>query len=205
VDLPIRLGFFLERTDVMFPFLPWTSYRGVDRLPFIPTPEEEDELKGSKKARLLFLWQRYSDLTYTGELHASQDAPRSLRGAFADEGIDFEVVYAEVAQMPPFEPEGAGQETSGPLLRRLRALHQQVASRPVGVQLLGYDVSHPLPSFHSFLFQPGLREEPEAPDLDINSAGLLDTIQQVEQILPVANSMASSLRPFCGIGVYFVA
>jgi len=68
MNLPIRPGFFLERTDVMFPLLPWTSYRGVDRSPFIPTPEEEEELKGSKKARLLYLWQRYSDLTYTGEL-----------------------------------------------------------------------------------------------------------------------------------------
>jgi len=66
-------------------------------------------------------------------------------------------------------------------------------------------VSHPLPSFHSVPFQPSLREEPEAPDLDINIAGLLDSIQQVEQILPVANSMAFSWRPFCGIGVYFVA
>ncbi len=202
-NLPIRLGFFLERTAVMFPFLPGTFYRGIDRLPFLPTPEEEEELKGSRKARLLSLWERYSDLTFTGELHASQKTSKSLCSSFGDEGIDLEVVYAEVALMPSSSDEAANGGASQ-LLRSLRALHEHVTSRPVGSQMLGYDISYPAPDFHSFLFQPGLREEPEAPQYDINGFGLLSTVEQVEQILPVVNAMPSSWTPFCGIGIYWV-
>ena len=205
MDVPIRLGFLLERTEVMFPFLPGSLYGGVDRLPFVPTPEEEESLRNSKRVTLLELWQQYSDLTYTGQLHGSPHATKFLRNAFAAEGIDLEVIYAEVVLMPSLEMEGVDQKARGLLLKRLHTFHQQVASRPVGAQMLGYDVSYPVPGFHSFLFQPGLREQPEAPHLDINGAGLLSTVQQAGQIVAVANAMTSSWRPFCGIAVYSVS
>jgi len=204
-DPPLRLGFFLERTEVMFPFLPGTFYRGVDRLPFEPTPEEDEQLRNSGKKRLLSLWQRYADLYFTGELHASLQLAGGLRSEFADEGVDFEVVYAEVVLIPPLDTEGLRFEMSEEILPRLRKLHEQVTSRPVGSRMLGFDLSYPLPGFHSALFQPGLRDLPEAPHLDVNSAGLLSDIAQVEELLPLANAMTSSWRPFCGIGVYLVA
>jgi hypothetical protein len=189
----------------MFPFLPGSFYGGVDRLPFVPTPEEEEDLRNSKRATLLQLWQQYSDLTYTGQLHGSGHTTRALRDAFAAEGIDLEVIYAEVVLMPSVEMERVDQKARGLLLQRLRTLHQQVVSRPVGAQILGYDVSYPVPGFHSFLFQPGLREQPEAPNLDVNEAGLLSTVQEAGRIVAVANAMTSSWRPFCGIAVYSVS
>jgi len=200
---PIRLGFFLQLIGVAFPFRPGIFYRGVDRLPFPPTPEEEEELSSSGRARLLSLWEEYGDLSFTGELHGDEQLARRLRTAFADEGIDLEMVYAEVALVGTRQAEEHFAEIE-PVITRLRKLHERVESLPAGIQELGYDVSYPLPRFHSVLFQPGLPEDPQTPDLDLNSAGLLSTVRQVEDILPIANSMDSSWRPFCGILVCLV-
>lgn len=203
VDLPIRLGFFLEREDVMFPFRP-VFYRGVDRLPFIPTPEDEEELRASGKTKLLSLWQRYAEVTFTGELYASQSLATGLKTAFAEQGVGLEVIYAEVVKVPSSVTKELEPDVCERLRSRLRSLHTQVIAPHSGARMLGYDLSYPLPDFHSVLYQPGFQGEPETPRLDINTYGLFNNIEQLEQILPLANSISSSWRPFCGIGVYLV-
>jgi len=203
-DLPIRLGFFLQRTGVPFPFRPGICYRGIDRLPFPPPPEEEEEIARSGTARLLSLWREYCDVSFTGELHGDELLTRRLRRAFGEEGIDLEIIYAEVVLIGTLPAGEDSVELMGSVMLRLRQLHDRVTSRPVGIPNLGYDVSYPLPGFHSALFQPGLQEIPGAPDFDLNSAGLLGTVDQVKNILPIANRMDSSWRPFCGIVISLI-
>jgi hypothetical protein len=201
----LRLGFVLGRTGVAFPYRPGTTYRGVDRLPFVPTLQEEEDLNRVGRATLISLWHRYADLLFTGELHADGQLAKDLRGEFAGEGLDFEVVYAEVLGLTQSEAETRDDKPAVGVCNRLRRHHERAARRPEGATLLGYDVSYPLPSFHSALFQPGFREKPNTPDLDLNSAGLLSDLDQLRQILPLANAMVSAWHPFCGIGVYLAA
>lgn len=202
--LPLRLGFVLERTSVPFPYRPGIFYRGVDRLPFDPTPEEEEELNRSGGARLVSLWHRYGDTLFTGELHRDQQLAVTLQREFAEEGSEFEVIYAEVIDVPGPPDTMLCDEGPSGTWDRLRRHHEAAAPRPGGALLLGYDVSYPLPSFHSVLLQPGLREKPDAPPLDVNDAGLLAHVDYLKAILKAANAMDSSWRPFCGIAVYSV-
>lgn len=203
-ELPLRLGFVLGRTSVPFPYRPEIIYRGVDRLPFVPTPEEEEELTRSGRTRLVSLWHRYGDTLFTGELHRDGQLAVTLQREFAAEGAEFELIYAEVVDVPsPPDPMPCDEGPRG-AWDRLRRHHEAAASRPGRALLIGYDVSYPLPSFHSVLLQPGLREEPDAPPFSVNDAGLLAHIDHLRAILQAANAMDSSWRPFCGIAVYSV-
>jgi hypothetical protein len=204
VSLPLRLGFLLERTDVSFPYRPGIFYRGVDRLPFDPSPEEEEELNRSGRVRLVSLWHRYGDALFTGDLHRDQQAAVALRGEFEAEGLEFEAIYAAVVSVPQRSACIAVEEGSRGAWERLQRHQEGVPPCPDRALFLGYDVSYPLPSFHSVLLQPGLREQPDAPLLDINSAGLLTDVAQLEAVLEIANALDSPWRPFCGIAVYSV-
>ena len=203
VNLPLRLGFVLARTDVPLPGRPWIRYRGVDRMPFVPTPEEEDELARAGHARLVALWHQYWDVLFTAELYRDTSIATDLRDQFAQFGVALEVIYAEVGVVQELEG-GFSDASFREAWDRLRRHGDRAGLRPADAGLLGYDVSYPLPGFHSVLVQPGLLEQPNSPDLDVNDMGLLDDVAQVKRILPVANAMTSSWRPFCGIRVYSV-
>jgi hypothetical protein len=202
--LPLRLGFVLERTGVPFPYRPEICYRGVDRLPFDPTPEEEEELQRSGKSRLVSLYHRYGDTLFTGELHRDQHLAMTLQREFAEEGSEFEVIYAAVVSAPSHPDSMVANEGSLATWNRLRHHHEAAPRCPTRALLLGYDVSYPLPSFHSVLLQPGLRDQPDGPLLNVNGAGLLANAEELEEIMTAANAMHSSWRPFCGIAVYSI-
>jgi hypothetical protein len=172
-------------------------------MPFVPTPEEEEELSRAGHANLVMLWHRYWDVLYTADLHRDVSLATDLRDAFAHLGVALEVIYAEVGIVRGQEKVSADEAVRN-VWERLRHHHDRAGLRPANAIPLGYDVSYPLPGFHSLLVQPGLLEHPESPDVDVNSMGLLDDVDQVKQILPIANATTSSWRPFCGIRVYSV-
>ena len=80
-SVPLRLGFWLERVGVTCLKWPSVPYRGIDRPPYLPSLEEEDELRSTGRRRLADLWDHYWDAEDSGELNINlrlaQDVERS--------------------------------------------------------------------------------------------------------------------------------
>ncbi len=207
-SLPLRLGFWLERVGVTCLKWPSVPYRGIDRPPYLPSLEEEDELRSTGRRRLADLWDHYWDAEDSGELNINLRLAQDVQREFFNEGIEFEVVYGEIVTIP----QNLYQYPHGTLwteflleqLPRIRRIHQNFAARPQGIRWLGYDISHPIDSFHSAIFQPGLHETcPGLPD-DLNRAGLFDDLNAASRYLHAANEMDYGPLPFCVLGIWEV-
>lgn len=207
--VPFRLGFFLERTGVACCKWPHLPYRGIDRLPYLPSFEEQDDLRAASKSKLADLWDRYWDAKDTRQLMVNLQLAQDLKREFCKEGIELEVVYAEIAMIP----DNLDEYPSGKLwseeialvLPHWRHIHDRLGERLPKLQFIGFDLSHPVPSFHSAIFQPGLHNTcPKLPDY-LNSNGLFDDLNTASMFLHKANEMGYGGLPFCILGIWETA
>ena len=186
----------------------WPSvlYRGVDREPFPPTPEEEDAMRSAGNASLVDLWERYTDLEYSQEFQRNLPVAIRTRIDFLRQGIDVELVYCQIEYIPSdLDAYPHGDEWSRSLTMSLdfrRSNHHLIEGPPIDSEFLGFDVAHPVPSFHSAIFQPGLHRT--APHLrhHLNADGLFSDLKTVKDFVLLANEMDYGIQPFCALGVW---
>lgn len=202
---PIRLGFFLERTPVYCVAWPKVAYRGIDRLPYLPTAEEQEQLQSTGRHDLSRLWDTYWAANSEGEINVDVGLASQLQQQFETEGLNFEIVYSEIVEIPNFEGsphEGLWSENLKTVLMHRQAVHDRLGSRPENIEFLGFDISHPVPTFHSAILQPGLdRKHPSLPQ-ELNSHGLVDTIETASDLAMEANTLDYGLLPFCVLGIW---
>ena len=202
---PFRLGFFLERVAVTCFKWPSVPYRGIDRIPYLPTPEEKDELRSSGRGALADLWDRYWDAVDSRELNTNLPLAQDLQREFRNEGIELEIVYAEIVMIPDNLHEYPGgmdwAELLTQSLKNIRPVHERLTGRPENLHFLGFDVAQLFETFLSAIFQPGLHEtQPRLPD-HLNRAGLFDDIDTASKFLRAANEMGYGPLPYCVLGI----
>jgi hypothetical protein len=200
-----RLGFFLERTSVTCFAWPDMAYRGIDRLPFLPTPEEQEQMMSSGSSDLAKLWDRYWEASIDGLINVDGKLAREYQQQFLKGGITLEVIYGEIVEIPNVDkyPHSAlwSENLESALLHRYD-IHQRIGSRPDNIEFLGFDISHPVPTFHSAILQPGLNSKCLHLPHQLNSNGLFNTFEDAVPVLDDANSLDYGLLPFCILGIW---
>lgn len=205
ITAPLRLGYFLLRRGVRLSSWPDVPYRGIDRLPFVPSPEEEQILQATGHSDLVQLWVSYWDALESGELRARLPVARRFQQAFLRQGYRFELVYAQILEIPSHlerYPHGElwlrdMELAAGHLVR----VHEQITHAARNLDVLGIDISHPTITFHSAIFQPGLhRRVPDLPRY-LNERGLFPDIVAARPFVSEANAMDYGAFPFCSIKI----
>lgn len=209
ISMPLRLGFYLVRPDVWNSQWPEVPYRGIDRLPYLPTCEEQDALRGSGQAKLADLWDTYWDATDSRTLFANRLRVEEMRREFLNEGVTFDIVYAEVIRLPTdFLSHPYGTQwvrLMNNVIPYMQPVQDVISKLPERLNIVGFDLSTPAPDFHSAIFQPGLqRFEPRLPKL-LNAAGLFGDVDSAVSIMAVANAEIPRPLPFCVIKVWNAA
>lgn len=202
----IRLGFFLERTAVTCFSWPNIPYLGIDRLPYLLTDEEEEQLRASGRGELAEIWNHYWDASISGELNVNFELARDLQRQFDLWGVQLEIVYGEIVRIPTnLDQYAHGELWSENLEEALvhrREIHDRLGSRPANIDLLGFDISHPVPTFHSAIFQPGLNESYPSLSEYLNKNGLFETLDKASGFLPATNNLDYGLLPFCILSIW---
>jgi hypothetical protein len=208
IPTPLQLGHFLQRRGVRLSVWPDVQYRGIDRLPYVPSLEEEQILQATGQGELVQLWTSYWDALESGELSASLAIAQCFQHAFRTHGYDFELVYAQILEIPAHlddYPHGRlwlrDLELAADHLIRV---HEQIDRSLSNLALLGVDISHPTIMFHSAIFQPGLnRRVPDLPGY-LNDHGLFPNFENARPLIDDANAMDYGAFPFCGIEISHV-
>jgi hypothetical protein len=152
------------------------SYRGIDRLPFVPSP------LGAHPA-----WRAYFDADDSGALAGDLSTAQRIRDQLRAVDTSTEVIYARAFPLGTVPDVTASPEVADQQSRSLRRISERSAvvgpPDPVFVPI-GFDVSIPLPYFHSALFQPGTIEGDHSLNGDTCSTtvttrtGWLDSLQR---------------------------
>jgi hypothetical protein len=200
------LGYWLVEAVVPISAESAVHYRGIDRQPIIPGPDEDEGLRREGRDTLLQIRDRYWQLEESGVVHADSGVAVELRDEFAAEGIGLEVVLAAIVEIPELED----------IPSDLRALfernlgNRQITPRTgsgLDIVPLGIDVTYPFPAFHSAIRQPVLRVA--APSLmdGLNSAGLFPAgqLDVAREAVELCNQRDTSWRPFCVVAISAIA
>lgn len=202
---PVRLGFFLERRTVHCMAWPNVTYRGIDRLPFLPTAEEQEQLQSAGRHGLSRLWDTYWAAHSEGRINVDLRLASQLQRQFESEGIDFEIVYSEIVEVPNlggYPNESLWSENLKTVLGHRQDVHDRLGSRPENIEFFGFDISHPVPTFHSAILQPGLDRKHPSLAQELNTHGLVDTIEAASDLAMDANSLDYGPLPFCVLGIW---
>jgi hypothetical protein len=205
-SIPFRIGFYLERAGVRFSQWPKLPYLGIDRLPYVPSPEEEERIRVSGNRALADLWVHYWDLKNGRELMMNPDIAQELRQRFLTKGIELDLVNAEIIMTPqdflgehPLKDHWSKQLAE--VVSHWQIIHDKLPACQSHGKFLGFDLSYPVPSFHSAIFQPGLHKR--RPDLPcyLNSNGLFDDLKTASCFLRDSLELNYSLV-FCVLGIW---
>jgi hypothetical protein len=197
--MPPRLGFVLVRGDVELPWLARRQYRGIDRLPFVPNPLqlEDNHLRNA--------WNEYLDTWENGRLGQHLSIAEQIRRQLDEVGESTEIIYADIAVAPRRQ----SFELPDPLSReRERSLawlitrSAEVEPSPREFVPIGFDISTPIPSFHSVLVQPGLVRQDSDLAVRLNDFGLIaEDTEYAAELMNVANGSGYLLSTFCVIRI----
>jgi hypothetical protein len=184
---------------------PTVAYRGIDRLPYLPTAEEQEQLQSLGRYDLNRLWDSYWAASSEGRLNVEARLASQLKQQFESEGINFEIVYSEILRIPNFDGcphKSLWSENLTSVLSHRQAVHERLVCRPENIEFLGFDISHPVPTFHSAILQPGLDSRHPSLPQRLNTHGLLDTIEEALDLAAEANSLDYGMLPFCVLGIW---
>lgn len=204
-NVPLRLGFWLGYTGLACAAAPWIPYCGIDRLPADLDFDENSPLPGDPEWSPS-VWDRYDEAEERGDLNCILSVARQLQTTFRGDGLDLDVIYAEVTFIPAdIEQYPSGElwsETLAFVLPARQGVHERLRERPAHLQFLGYDLSFPAPTFHSAIYQPGLSQSrPDFPE-HLNNYGLFSDHDVALEFLAAANDMDYGPMPFCLIGIW---
>ncbi|MBN1771211.1 MAG: hypothetical protein JXB32_08130 [Deltaproteobacteria bacterium] len=150
------------------------------------------------------LWDRYFSSEETGALYRELELALEFQREFAAQGITLEVIYADVVHIPrdlsQYPKEDVRTRSLQGCVPTWVRMHRPPTERPEGLKSLGFDLSDPIPTFHSALYQPGLSRVAPSVRGDLNAAGLFADLGDALRWLPVALSLDYGV-PFCVIEV----
>jgi len=208
-DLRIPKGFYLRRRKEHCSDCPEVAYRGIDRGIYVEDPikvrnwlhsDREDE------RRRAGLWEAYWEAEEDGRLLSDAQIGLELLERFSQEGIELELVYAEVLgtwEDPHAFPRGEEKEAIfWDTMLYYRNREELFRSRPPGFVFLGYDVSWAIPSHHSAIMQPMKIAGAEHVVQALNENGLFGDKEQAAHFMDEANRLDYSRDPFCIVGVW---
>ena len=192
------LGYWLADSDVRLGSDRRRGYRGLDRLPYVPGPDE-DGGRRPREGGLLRARSRYWRLDDASWIRRSAAVALELRDEFAAAGVSLEVVRADLAGLPDADalPADLKSHFDANLTRwTVERPHEAQSATP-----LGFDVTYPFPSFHSAIRQPVL--ERHAPRLldDLNEWGLFPTLDGAQTAGRICNATETAWRPFCAVAI----
>jgi hypothetical protein len=147
----VRLGYLLARSGVTIPGST-QSYRGIDRLPFVPDPLE------TSSPRRDAIWSRYLESWEDGRISRDPALASAVQQELGEIGNQTEVLYAEALIVPgeaPIAETDQVKVAAQQSLSWLRARASDIPAPDPNVELVGLDVALLIPDFHSALLQPG--------------------------------------------------
>ncbi len=205
--VPMQLGYFLCETGHSLCEWPSVECRGVDRLYFTPTTEDVDVLRRNGRTALADLWDRWWDAEEDGEIRVDSRRAHEFATAFTSEGVGLELMYAELTYLPtdftgctdPYAPTWPARlaETLAVLAR----VHNKLRVRPTDLRRIGFDLSYPIQTFHSAIFEPGARKlSPELPS-HLNEYGLFADASTAREFAEQANQVLPGHAPYCVLEV----
>lgn len=196
------LGLWIVSREAVAWGKPECEYRGLDRRPELPGPDQDDDLRGRGRDRLIGIRDELWNLEDTRELHRSPEAALRLREALEAEGFPVEIVLARV--VPPRDLSDLPQDLRSAYEDRRRRWAIGTPATGVGTQPLGMDVTYPFPTFHSAIRQPTLGAV--APELvgELNEFGLLPTLEVASEVAHRGNRRDTSWRPLCAAEISLV-
>lgn len=202
--LPLDLGYFLAEPASPMACGVGGAYTGVDRLFVPPFPFAKDAgERGEFLPRLVERYWEEEDAVRTDY----EVAARYCR-TFLEAGVRVDLIRAVVAVVPDsikLYPRGdAWPHSISEGLAVSRALQARLADRAPSVSdipLVGYDVSLPIPTFHSALVNPGYPFLTEYMGF-VNEYGLLTERRWAIDLMHEANLMGYSDAPFCVLAIY---
>jgi hypothetical protein len=196
------LGYWLVERGIMLPSDPKREYRGLDRNPDVPGPDRDADLRAQGRSRLLEIRDRFWELEDTHELHRDPQAALGLRDAFREEGIDLEVVLAEVMPAPGIQD--VPHDLRSAYEQHIEQWSVEPSEVDVPAKPIGLDVTFPLPGFHSAILQPVLSEVWPAFVDSLNAFALFSDMNAASRAAELSNRTDTSWRPFCPVALSLV-
>lgn len=196
------MGFFLAELGLRCFDFPDIPYRGIDRLPVIDNFEGEYALHRAGEQSSWQLWNSYWAADESGDLSADLAVARNLCAQFSSHGIDLEVIYAELTSIPtPSPPPFGSRWRLDDVFARYERVERTLVRRPDDLTFYGFDLSRPLPTFHSIIRQPGFRALADRLPPGINEYGLIGDNDAARGLLESSNGWSAPL-PVCVIEVW---
>ncbi len=196
---PFRLGYHLQSSRS-----PWAregqpSYRGVDR--FLAISDYDPETASDTSSP----WGRYYAALDSMELHFDRRTLERAAGGLEAIGVQVEATYVEVLAVGDI-PSDCGvaaiwSEQLADVWKHWDVVHRGFSCAPQGITPMGFDVSIPVPTWHSALIHPGLdRLRPSFPST-LNVNGLCSSVSDAIVLASLANTLEYGLFPSCVLSV----
>lgn len=200
------LGYWILKTGIVLPANGSVEYGGLDRMTQIglPGPHEDRELLESGRADFHAARNDYWEAEESHQLNKERLVAISLCDRFRKEGLEVEVVFAEVLSVPqlPCEDDELNDHMRKALLFR-RSVHDFLVAPDYAAHLepIGIDVVYPNPSFHSAVYQPVLSSILPGFERELNEHGLYPSLESAHLAVSIANDQETSWRPFCPVKI----
>lgn len=203
----LLLGYWIAARNVDSGRLVTLEYRGLDRLSNLdlPSPLEQEQLVAAGRRTLVDLASRYYDAEDSQALNTDRDLALQLRDEMRSEGLDVEVIFAEVLDVPPLPPQDQDlYDLAVTRFQNRRAIHDQLAQTEYEADLccLGVDVTYAHPTFHSAILHGNLDTVMLGYEEHLNQYGLFPDYDPIADVVRELNLKSDySLRPFCPVRI----
>jgi hypothetical protein len=177
-----------------------STYRGLNRLPF------HSPLDRGERPELDLAFDRYLDLQESRRLYVDLEAADGAAAALSDAGLPSEVIRIRLTFVPDvrsMQAEASARQRLGKVLDQIEEFSvQEPIVLPSSFRSAGYDVSFPLPNFHSLLMNHGRGQETEWLPMDgVNEFGLMGDSAQAEGLVAQANAGKLNWAPYCAFEI----
>lgn len=200
LDVPLRLGFFVAELGV--PIRNAQAYRGLDRLPRPHSIAPEDISKLPQP------WWDYFDAFDDDAVQTDMELALALSCNLESIGVSTEVIYAEITAWPQplghYKASFLWEDSLRTAMPALKLTHALVSRPSQRLSFLGYDISDPVPYFHSAIRNDNLDKIELRRSNVLNQHDLIRERGDALRLLEFVNAENSRVLPFCIISVWHV-
>lgn len=205
VQLPLRIGFLLAELGVVSANWLDIPYRGIDRVVSLDNFQAEFEQNLAGTRDVWSVWEAYWEAEDNGVISVDRSTALDFRERFNALGVNVETIYGEIVRPPAISAQDRvsahQQQRLHDAFAKYEHVQRQLPERPTGLVFLGYDLSYPLPTFHSIIRQPVTMNPHVVMPSILNSDGLIRDIATATELLPRANQDQVS-GPICLLGIW---